>query len=165
MKWIRDNTGRFERRPHDEQSELDAEFEQLLSGFLEDFYVQMLVPVPTGALLKLIERDAGDLDLYADLADEGEGVEGVTYFFAQAKPKVRIMRALTEQTHRSHRLRSTLAHEVANVRLHSRLWPDNTGAATRTCRREEMISDSAVDWMEWQASYGAAALLMPKKRL
>ena len=82
----------------------------------------MLVPIPTGALLKLIERDAADLDLYADLSGEGEGVEGVTYFFTMGRPKVRILRALTEQKHRAHRLRNILAHEYAHVRLHSDLW-------------------------------------------
>ena len=100
MKWLSDPTGRFDQRPYYEQGELDGRCERVVSDFLREFYGQMLVPIPTGALLKLIERDAADLDLYANLIAEGEGVEGVTYFYPSARPKVKILRALTEQTHR-----------------------------------------------------------------
>ncbi len=165
MKWLPDSTGRFEKRPYFEQDELDRDCERLVADFLDDLYGQMLVPVPTGALLKLIERDAADLDLYADLANEGDGVEGVTYFFPTGKPKVRIMRALTEQRHRAHRLRNILAHEYVHVWLHSSLWRGGKVSAARACRGEEIVSESAVDWLEWQASYCAASLLMPKSRL
>jgi hypothetical protein len=164
MKWIHDTTGRFERRPYLEQAELDRDAERLVGEFLDQFYGQMLVPIPTGALLKLIERDAADLDIYADLSGEGEGVEGVTYFFPGG-PKVRIMRELTEQRHRAHRLRHTLAHEYAHVRLHSGLERRGKPSITRACRGDEMVSASVVDWMEWQASYCAAALLMPQTRV
>src|SRR5205807_2385397 len=87
MKWVRDNTQRFERRPFYEQAELDVEAERLVTEFSSHFYGQMLVPIPTGALTKLIERDADTLDLYADLTSEGEGVEAVTYFAPKFKPK------------------------------------------------------------------------------
>jgi hypothetical protein len=165
MKWVPDRTGRFELRPYYEQDELDTECERVISEFLTEFYGQMLVPIPAGALLKLIERDAADLDLYADLSGEGEGVEGATYFFTMGRPKVRILRTLTEQKHRAHRLRNTLAHEYAHVRLPSDLWRGENESTARACRGEEMVSNLAVDWLEWQASYCAAALLMPKSRL
>ena len=167
MKWLPDRSGRFERRPYYEQEELDSECEAVIIDFLNALYGQMLVPMPTGALIKLIERDAADLDLYADLSAEGDGVEGVTYFFAAGRPKVRIIRTLSEQRHRAHRLRNTLAHEYAHVRLHSALWRGSSAPAARacTCRGEDIVSDSVVDWLEWQASYCAAALLMPKSRL
>ena len=165
MKWLPNPTGRFEQRPYYEQGELDERCERVVSEFLRELYGQMLMPIPTGALLKLIERDAADLDLYADLIAEGEGVEGVTYFYPSARPKVKILRALTEQTHRAHRLRNTLAHEYAHVWLHSELWRDARVAATRACRGEDVVSEAVVDWLEWQASYCAAALLMPKSRL
>jgi hypothetical protein len=58
MKWVPDRTGRFERRPYYEHDELDGECERLIAEFLIEFYGQMPVPIPTGALLKLIERDA-----------------------------------------------------------------------------------------------------------
>src|SRR5690349_1436473 len=165
MKWLPDRSGRFERRPYYEQDELDRDCEGVITDFLNGLYGQILVPMPTGALIKLIERDAADLDLYADLSAEGDGVEGVTYFFAAGRPKVRIIRTLSEQRHRAHRLRNTLAHEYAHVWLHSALWRGASAPAARACRGEDIVSDGVVDWLEWQASYCAAALLMPKSRL
>jgi hypothetical protein len=43
------------------------------------------VPVPTGALIKLIERDAHELKLYADLTKVEEGLLGVTFFDPPAR--------------------------------------------------------------------------------
>jgi hypothetical protein len=165
FKWVRDTTGRFPRRPWYTQAYLDRRCEEILFEFLNRLYGQITVPVPTGTIIKLIERDAADLDMYADLSAEGDGVEGVTYFFASGKPKVRIIRTLSEQSHRAHRLRNTLAHEYAHVWLHSELWRDATISTTRVCRGEDVVSETVVDWLEWQASYCAAALLMPKGRV
>jgi hypothetical protein len=165
VRWVRDTTGRFERRPWYTQAYLDRRCEETLFGFLEDLYGQITIPVPTGAIIRLIERDAADLDLYADLTGEGDGVEGVTYFFGDGRPKVRVVRELSEQRHRIHRLRNTLAHEYAHVCLHSELWRESNVSAPRACRAEDIVSESVVDWLEWQASYCAAALLMPKSRL
>jgi len=166
MNWRRDSSGRFLRRPYYEQSELDSRAEQLMAEHLIQLYGQVLAPVPTGAIIRLIERDAADLDSYADLAEEGEGVEGVTYFFRGRKPRVRITRELSEQRHRAHRLRMTLAHEYCHVWLHSELWRETTeSAVTHRCQREQIEAGSPVDWMEWQAGYGAAALLMAESRI
>ena len=137
-----------------------------MAEHLMRLYGQVLTPVPTGAIIKLIEREAYDLDSYADLTGEGEGVEGVTYFFRGRKPRVRITKELSEQRHRAHRLRMTLAHEDVHVWLHSELWRETTDpAAAHRCHREQIEAGNAVDWMEWQAGYGAAALLMPESRL
>jgi len=166
MNWQRDSSGRFLRRPYYEQSELDSRAEQLMAEHLIQLYGQVLAPVPTGAIIRLIERDAADLDSYADLTEEGEGVEGVTYFFRGRKPRVRITRELSEQRHRAHRLRTTLAHEYCHVWLHSELWRETTeSAVAHRCQRDQIEAGSSVDWMEWQAGYGAAALLMPESRL
>lgn len=168
MKWVRDTTGRFSRRPYYEQAYLDEKCESLLVEFLQDLYGQVTVPVPTGALQKLIERDARELDVYADLSSEGEGIHGVTYFNPPQKPTVRIARELFVETWRVHRLRSTLAHEYAHVRIHAPLY-NRAGTAkseNHRCKDEEIESSNRkVDWMEWQASYAAGALLMPISRL
>jgi hypothetical protein len=166
MNWRRDSSGRFARRPYYEQNELDSGAEQLMARHLMRLYGQVLTPVPTGAIVKLIERDADDLDSYADLTAEGEGVEGVTYFFRGSKPRVRITKELSAQRHRAHRLRMTLAHEYGHVWLHSGLWQETTeSAVSHRCRREQIEAKSLVDWMEWQAGYAAAALLMAESRL
>ena len=70
----------------------------------------MTIPVPNGALLKLIERDAKELSVYADLA---EGIHGVTYFDPPRKPKVRIARGLFTESWRVHRL---VAHSFDPIR-------------------------------------------------
>jgi hypothetical protein len=166
MKWRQDTSGRFLCRPYYEQQELDSRAEQLMAEHLMRLYGQVLTPAPTGAIIKLIERDADDLDSYADLTVDGEGVEGVTYFFRDRKPRVRITRELSEQRHRARRLRMTLAHEYGHVWLHSELWRKTTeAAAVHRCQREQIEAGRAVDWMESQAGYAGGALLMPESRL
>ena len=116
-------------------------------------------------MIKLIERDAKELNVYADLA---EGIHGVTYFDPPRKPKVRIARELFTESWRVHRLRFTLAHEYAHVRIHAPLY-NSAGIAKsedHKCKDQEIEpSDHKVDWMEWQAGYAAGALLMPVSRL
>jgi hypothetical protein len=50
--WIKDNTGRFLRRPYYQQSFLDRRCERLIVVFLSRLYGQVTVPVPSGALIK-----------------------------------------------------------------------------------------------------------------
>ena len=164
MGWVRDNTGRFSRRPYYRQSFLDQRCERLISEFLRLLYGQITIPVPNGALIKLVERDARDLDLYAELP---EGVLGVTYFDPPRKPQVRIARSLFEDNRRLHRLRFTLAHEYAHVVLHAPLYL-KLGSGAREdhqCTGAHIEPLAPVDWMEWQASYAAGTLLMPVGRL
>src|SRR4051812_7822660 len=85
----------------------------------------IVLPIPTDALTKLIERDAADLDLYADLSSAGSAgsdVEGVTTFIRGEKPRVHIAAELSEQERLVHRLRTTLTHEYGHVWLHNPLW-------------------------------------------
>lgn len=165
MGWVRDTTGRFHRRPYYQQSFLDQRCERLIFDFLRLLYGQITIPVPNGALIKLVERDAGDLNLYAELP---EGVLGVTYFDPPRKPRVRIAGTLFHDARRLHRLRFTLAHEYAHVVIHAPLYL-RAGAARREhheCTDSQIdASAPSVDWMEWQASYAAGALLMPATRL
>jgi hypothetical protein len=80
VKYIPDTTHRFRKRPHYETKELDDECEHIITTFMQELHGRLILPLPTNDLTKLIERDAADLDLYADLTDEGDDVEGVTYF-------------------------------------------------------------------------------------
>ena len=175
MRYVRDATGRFGQRPHFEPVELDNECEQLITDFLRDLYMRVTFPVPTDALTKLIERDAADLDLYADLSAEGREVEGVTHFYADRKPRVEIARELSEQPRREHRLRTTLTHEYGHVKFHAHLWQADASAiamfeersrtAEPRCERNNIINAAAADWMEWQAGYVCGAILMPRSAL
>lgn len=170
MKYVPDNTGRFSKRPHFEPIELDSDCEKVVSGFLKNRYGKVEYPLSTNDLTVLLDK-ACELDVYADLSGEGEGVEGVTHFIPGRKPKVLISSHLQESG-RENRLRTTLAHEWGHVRYHDSLWQvdistgDLFGKKTQPgsikCKRETMYNAPAnYDWMEWQAGYVCGAVLMP----
>jgi len=172
VKYVRDTTGRFQQRPHYEPDELDVECERIIKPFLKDLYGEIKYPVQTEDLKKLIERDADDLDVYADLTGYGLEVEGVTEFRPGKKPSVSISAELTEDDRRENRLRTTLTHEYGHVRFHAYLWEIEPPSADLLrqqpnrdkiiCKRDTMIDAVQTDWMEWQAGYICGALLMPK---
>jgi hypothetical protein len=142
MKLVRDTTGRFRERPHYELDELEEECERTVFSFLEEQYGQVLVPIPTNALVVLIEQYTEDVDLFADLSREGANVQGVTEFFTSGKPQVRIARELSKQFWRAHRLRSTLAHEYGHDcctrrcgRLRRRRAGRTSACGKRCCRQ------------------------------
>jgi hypothetical protein len=159
MRWVRDATGRFPRRPHYEPTELDQLCEELLVG-------KPRRPVSTDTLTVLIEERAADLDLYADLSAEGADVEAVTDFVPGQRPRVRLSARLSEHARREHRLRTTLAHELGHVVLHDFIWWFDQGtldaeqarALSPRCHRRGSLATA--DWMEWQAGYASGALLM-----
>jgi hypothetical protein len=169
MKWVRDRTGRFERRPYYHQQEIDVQCEEVLASYWRDRGKSPAFPMSTDDLTVLIEHEASELDLYANLASEGRDVEGVTEFFPRKKPVVRIAKYLSDQPSRENRLRSTLAHELGLVVFHNFLWTLDTGQvprksmrrATLKCRRAKILAAPQTDWMEWQAGYASGALLMP----
>jgi hypothetical protein len=175
VTYVRDLTGRFQQRPHYKPEELDRECESIIAGFLKDLYGEVRYPVETEDLKTLIERDASDLDIYADLSVYGTEVEGVTEFRAGRKPAVKIAAPLTEDARRENRLRTTLTHEYGHVRFHGYLFevepppPDllrqQPNRDKIICKRDSMIDASQTDWMEWQAGYICGALLMPKSAL
>lgn len=172
VTYVRDTTGRFQQRPHYELVELDRECEAIVTTFLKSLHGEARFPVETEDLKKLIERDADDLDIYADLTRYGDGVEGVTEFRPGKRPKVFISGALTEDGRRENRLRTTLTHEYGHVHFHAYLWEmepltldllrQNPNRDKIICKRETMIEAAKTDWMEWQAGYICGALLMPK---
>lgn len=175
VSYCKDTTGRFVERPHYEPKELDSECEHIITDFLRDLHGNIRYPIATEDLKKLIERDADDLDLYADLSNFGEDVEGVTKFFPGEKPRVLISKLLSDDPHRENRLRTTLTHEFGHVHFHSYLWDGKaneqnlfesvkTGEPV-TCKRENILSAKKIDWMEWQAGYVCGSLLMPLSQL
>jgi len=174
MKWVRDTTGRFSQRPHYEPAEIDVECESLISQFLRHRHDVVEYPISTDDLIVLLEREAADVDIYADLTDEGPAVEGATYFDPKGKPTIKIARHLAEDPWAINRFRTTATHELGHVRFHAFLWPlepppslfdsvTPTSAADPSprCQRDSIQTVRAVDWMEWQAGYASGSLLMP----
>ena len=178
MRWVADRSGRLATRPHYDPEEIERECETLVADFLRRRH-GVAYPLETDDLTVLVEQVAGDLDLYADFGAGGADVEGVTEFVAGGKPRVRIAAALAETPAREPRLRSTLAHELGHVALHTFLFSgggkssSTSGASARprpqhpeapavvTCYRRTIVTAGAADWLEWQAGYASGAVLMP----
>ena len=176
MRWIRDLTGRFPQRPFYETEELDTECEGIVDAFLTVRYGAARYPITTNDLTLLVEREADELDLYDDLVDDGDGVEGVTEFRPGRKPRVRILRDLSEEPWRENRLRTTLTHELGHVRFHNvllvfdrsqqlPLFGAHPAPLEINCHRDSILGAGVTDWMEWQAGYASGALLMPITRV
>jgi len=167
MIWVKDMTGRFRERPHFEPGELDLDAEKMLSDFFIPKYGQIVIPIVTDELTLLIEKDTSDFDMFADLSTQGDDVEGMTDFFKDKKPVVKISKFLSEESSSENRLRTTLTHEYAHVKVHASLWMasqmkfDVCCIKGPCCKREIIINSPKTDWMEWQAGYISGALLMP----
>ncbi len=175
VTFVKDLTGRFAQRPHYKVEELDRECEAVITKFLRERYSVVEFPVRTDDLTRLIEREAESLDLYADLTRFGPGVEGVTQFIRDSRPRVLISSELSENSRLENRLRTTLTHEYGHVHWHAYLFamPGEQGSllddysAPREviCKRDRMIDAPLPDWMEWQAGHICGAILMPAKHV
>ncbi len=175
VRYVRDSTGRFLERPHYEPKELDRECENVVSKFLAGKYGKAEFPLSTNDLTQVIEREAEDLDLFADLSKYGTDVEGVTEFHPGAKPSVKISKVLAADERYQNRLRTTLAHEYGHVHFHAYLWDTqppgadllrrNPDANRQICKRDKILGAAQYDWMEWQAGYVCGAILMPASRV
>jgi hypothetical protein len=167
MKMIPDLTGRFPERPHYEIEELEQECERIMESFLLSRYGQYSIPVPTEALVELLERETTKVNLYCDLSAEGEEVHGVTEFYPGQKPNVSIARELSYQHWREHRKRSTLPHEYGHVHWHTWLFDRycNRRERHKCLRAQIVLASGEIDWMEWQAGYISGAMLMPRSRM
>jgi hypothetical protein len=171
VKYVSDKTGRFSLRPHYEANELDLECEKIVTAFLRKINGSATPHISTNDLTKLIEHEADELDLYADLSEYGPNVEGVTEFRLGRKPIVKIDKKLAEAENRQNRLRTTLCHEYGHVHFHAYLWelePPKADVLIRDPTRNRIISKSESmlaapqkDWLEWQAGYVSGAILMP----
>jgi len=152
------------------REQLDDLCEKIIFDFCMERYGQELNPVPTEALLQLLEQHAHDVDQLAELP---EGVHGVTHYYWDRKPDVQIAAELTRQHWRETRRRSTITHECSHAIQHAPLWrelgPENPGdgpvAQSCRCQYTDDSHDQWDDWMEWQARYMSGALLMPKSRV
>lgn len=172
VRYIPDVTGRFRLRPYYDAAYIDAECERLITDFMRERCGGLTLPIPTDVLTKLIERDASDLDLYADLSDEEAFIDGVTDFFMDPdlKPAVRIAKGLAEDGRRETRLRTTLTHEYFHVKFHGplyelearspKLFPEMERKIPVKCHRDGIATAAATDWLEWQAGYACGAFLM-----
>lgn len=170
MKWVTDRTGRFAKRPHYPPEELDAECERIIQAFLNKRYGKCEFPIKTDDLTVFIEEKA-DLDGYADLSGEGEGVEGVTEFVSGKRPLVKIADELNAP-HLENRLRTTMTHEYGHVHFHRFMFENGLSgsgllfaqkpvAQGNKCHRDTIVGAAERDWMEWQAGYVCGAILMP----
>lgn len=177
MIWVSDKTGRFRKRPHYSQEELDFECEKVIKTFLEDKYGKYELPIASDDIAILIEQNTEDYDSCCDLSKEGDDVEGVTYFEKNKKPSVKISIRLQE-AFLENRLRTTLTHELFHVKFHDFLYqieepPSLFDLQSDTfnsnnihkCKRDNIIKALEKDWMEWQAGYGCGAFLMPINEL
>jgi len=165
MKLLRDPLGRPIPRLYFNLDELDQECERIVTNFMDSHSAGFSLPVPTDDIIRMIEMEADDLDMYADLPEE---LDGYTDFFFERKPRVRIAKRLSDPRYEN-RLRMTLGHEFGHVRFHAPLWRDRRVERDRrpaepcwTCNRDTIVAAPENDWMEWQAAYIGGALLMPR---
>lgn len=173
MRWVPDRTGRFHKRPHYDPDELNFKCEKLISEFLIERHGSVRYPISTDDLTVLLESLTRDLDLYADLAADGEDVEGITDFFPGKSPRVRISNRLSSQARFENRLRTTLTHELGHVKFHAFMFdverPQSLFASDQSeankCKRDSILGAVLSDWMEWQAGFACGAFLMPSTAL
>jgi Zn-dependent peptidase ImmA (M78 family) len=169
--FIPDRVGGLSRRPYKLAQEIEAECEHCLRRYWDLGPAEPLpVPVSTADLVCLIEASAERLDLYADMAAD---VEGLTVIARDRRPFVRINRLLSATPSRTNRLRSTLAHEWYHLVFHAPLYQEawkqldlfSATGELMHCTRSSILGGTPGDWREWQAAYGAGALLMPASAL
>ena len=98
VRYVPDRTGRFTKRPYFRPDELDEECERIVVRFLQESYGRASFPVSTEDLKRLIERDAENLDHYADLSEYGPDVEGATEFWPGRRPIVKISEVLANDS-------------------------------------------------------------------
>ena len=168
MKLLRDPLGRPIKRLYFKTEELDERCEQIVADFMRRHSGGYRLPIPTDDIIRMIEAEADDLDMYANLP---EGQDGYTDFLFDRKPQVKISARLSDPRYEN-RLRFTLGHEYGHVWFHAPLWrksaqePDSRPAEPCwTCHRENIETAAENDWMEFQAGYIGGALLMPKSEL
>ena len=168
MKLLRDPLGRPIKHLYFSAEELDERCERKIADFMDRHCGGFRLPIPTDDIVRMIEADTEDLDLYADLP---EGVDAHTDYFVDRKPRVKVAARLSDPRYQN-RLRTTLAHEYGHVWLHAPLWWKPAPNADRRptarswrCEDETIVTAPDNDWMEWQAGYVCGALLMPRSEL
>ncbi|MEH3147567.1 MAG: ImmA/IrrE family metallo-endopeptidase [Methylobacterium frigidaeris] len=174
VSWVVDRTGRFGKRPYYREKDLDRACEVIVRRLLQDKVGRVRFPLTTDELCVLVEQHVSDLDVYADLTDDGFDVEGVTNFSVGVRPEIKVSQTLSASDTRENRYRTTLAHELGHAVFHDEVFQlrfaagdlfVERGGARVVCKRETMLDAPQVDWMEWQASYASGAFLMPREAL
>jgi len=153
MNWARDASGRFLRRPYYSTQEMETQCETLIVEHLATRHGSVQFPVSTDDLTVLVETLVDDLDLFADLSREGNEVEGVTDFFSERRPRIRIERSLSTNPRMFNRLRTTLTHELGHVVFHkimfdgprtASLFELSPGAVlSNACKRDKILDGTA----------------------
>lgn len=167
-RWIPDRLSGLPARPYKSTAEMDAECEALVRRSLAlPPAAPIPLPLSTDFLTGLIEAEAERLDLFADLTRE---VEGCTDIAVHQRPWVRINRRLSLVPQLRQRLRNTLAHEYYHLKFHvpfyrAHLLDGGVVSLAPPLRGQPSPPEGRVDWREWQAAYGAGALLMPRTAL
>ncbi|MGH7934988.1 MAG: hypothetical protein ACREQN_17745 [Candidatus Binataceae bacterium] len=90
MKLLRDPRGRPIKRLYFKTEELDGRCERIVTEFMDYHSGGFRLPIPTDDIIRMIEAEAEDLDLYADLA---ENVDGYTDYFTDRNPDAKDFRA------------------------------------------------------------------------
>jgi hypothetical protein len=85
MKVLRDPLGRPIKRLYFKTEELDDRCEPIIKEFMDRRSGGFSLPIPTDEIIRMIEADADDLDMYEDLP---EGLDGFTEFFVDREPRV-----------------------------------------------------------------------------
>jgi Zn-dependent peptidase ImmA (M78 family) len=172
MRYERDSTGRFNRRPHYDALWIDEYCESIITDYVSGIGSDLGWPISTNTLTTMIEKDVDELDLYTNMKEHGlnSSVDGFTEYKFTGKPSVFINEKLSSKPYFEHRLRTTLMHEYGHVLLHSPLFrPDSPCKLLKLPEQWERPTPltlsqraSSKDWMEWQANYAMGALLMPR---
>jgi hypothetical protein len=118
MKVLRDPLGRPIKRRYFKTEELDDRCERIIKEFMDRRSGGFSLLIPTDEIIRMIEADADDFDMYADLP---EGLDGFTEFFVDRKPRVQVSARLSDPRYEN-RLRTTLGHEYGHVWFHAPLW-------------------------------------------
>jgi Zn-dependent peptidase ImmA (M78 family) len=170
-QWLPDPTNRFTRRPLFERNDIEAWCQALLTNFLAESNRTWDSSPSTTDLELLADSLTSEYQPVSDLSDIGKDVEGATFFMSDTKPKIKISADLDEPLYKRRR-RMTIAHEIGHVLLHGNLFTSEetldlfsnlSERGNVYCKRTTMSPGN--DWMEWQASYAAGAILTPRDRL
>jgi hypothetical protein len=73
MKLLRDPLGRAIPRLFFKLEELDEQCQQIVADFMDRHSGGFRLPLPTDDIIRMIENETDDLDMYADLPEELDG--------------------------------------------------------------------------------------------
>ena len=156
MRLIPDTTGRFPTRPFYSEEELDS-VALVALGQIER--PSERYPVNTTELCAIAARKNCSVEVEADLP---EGVDAKIQFFINGAALISVTSAKSSLN----RLRMSIAHEVGHLILHKEIISESQMQdGVFEISVGESAPSEAYDWLEWQASFFGASLLMPRNAL